>query len=123
MNHNDIDLLAEIGKLNLVPLSDLPQEQWRGRLVLHPASQYGHAPGGDRPAGIRLAWRAEDCLFADPEDEDDRGYAFDVGIVCHFESSDWRGPAEDLSSWEVWFFGSSGSILHYGAYNLWTPKP
>jgi len=103
----------------LVPLSNFSKETWKGRAVFHPMVQIGS----------NAFWNAEDDPYFIPEDEmfegvlipgDEPGTSYDVGIVAEFKTTDWRGDKDE--ELEVYFLTGDGYMLHYGAYNLWTPK-
>lgn len=91
----------------LVQLSTLPQERWRGLPVFCPACQVGDTP----------YWTTQDDPFRDPEDED--GARYDVGVVL-----DWEPDPDfaDLGVIRVRFLGDCGSTLRYSSTNLWVPK-
>ena len=103
---------------DLVQLSTLPLEQWKGRAVFHPGSQQG----GD------AYWRNEDCPFFCREADkhgpaDDPGTWYDVGVVVEWEAENWRQETDNPDAHEVYFLTGHGHTLHYGAGNLWTPRP
>jgi hypothetical protein len=77
----------------LVSLDTLPVDLWKGRAVFHPSLQMDGVP--------------------DWEDEDG---TYDVGVVV-----EWRDHMQLPGHKDVTFVCFSGSTLHYGDYNLWTP--
>lgn len=102
-------LLDEAPPFDLVQLSTLPQEQWRGRPVFNPGCQVGDTP----------YWTGRDDPFGD-RDEDEQGPLYDVGVVL-----DWEPDPDfaDLGIIRVRFLCSFGSTLRYASTNLWTPRP
>jgi len=107
---------------DLVQLHTLPLDQWKGRAVFHPMSQQGDT----------AHWLAEDDPYFHAEAEmfegtlippDKKGPSYDVGIVVEWEADNWRQEPDNPGAHEVTFLTGDGGSLHYGAYNLWTPKP
>lgn len=92
----------------LVQLTTIPQDQWRGLPVFIPQCQVGDTP----------YWTGADDPFGD-RDEDEQGALYDVGVVL-----DWEPDPDfaDLGVIRVRFLGSFGSILRYSAQTLWVPK-
>jgi hypothetical protein len=106
---------------DLVQLSELPPSKWIGRAVFHPALQAGGVPYWV-PAEYPAPYRDEDDTSTLPE--------FDVGVVLSFERDNWRGEPDNPKAHEVTFVTGSSvhtksgqRTLHYGAHNLWTPRP
>lgn len=102
----------------LVRLSTLPVDQWKGKPVFHPGCQVGD----------KAAWRAEDEPFfrAEPDEHgpaDEPGTRYDVGVVVRWETENWRKEPDNPDAHEVYFLTGHGHALHYGAGNLWTPRP
>jgi hypothetical protein len=102
---------------NLVPLSSLPESEWKGRGVFHPCSQTG--PGLNPLTGITspvadCQWVADDLTGLRPGTE-----AYDAGVVTRWEADP---DFADLGIVRVWFVGHHGSTLHYASTNLWTHK-
>ena len=89
---------------DLVQLSTLPEDQWRGLPVFHPCGQQGDEP----------QWLADE--FTGPPVGDP---CYDVGVVTSWEPDP---DFADLGGIRVHFLGSFGSVLHYDATNLWVPK-
>jgi hypothetical protein len=89
----------------LVQLSTLPQERWKGLPVFHPFEQRGD----------EAKWVEE----VDHENELEEETLYDVGVVLRWEPDP---DFADLGGIRVHFLGSFGSLLHYDATNLWVPK-
>lgn len=103
---------------DLVRLSTLPVDQWKGQPVFHPGCQVGD----------EAAWRSEDDPFfqAEPDEHgpaDEPGTWYDVGVVVRWETENWRQEPDNPDAHEVYFLTGHGHTLHYGAGNLWTPRP
>lgn len=101
---------------DLVPLSSVSQETWKGRAVFHPGGgQEGFAPSG-------CQWVADEDTYPDDEEGNPQCVGdpcYDVGVVLRWEPDP---NFADLGVVRVWFIGSMGSLLHYGSWNLWTPN-
>lgn len=100
---------------DLVQLSTLPQETWKGRAVFHPMEQ-GQLP----------VWEMSEEDFQEHLStfaEDDRSWQtradYDTGVVL-----DWEPDPHfaDMGIIRVRFVMDSGSTLRYSSNNLWTPK-
>lgn len=90
----------------LVQLSTIPQERWRGLPVFHPGCQQGDTP----------YWTGADDPFQD-RNEDEQGALYDVGVVL-----DWEPDPDFADQIRVRFLGDFGSTLRYSPENLWVPK-
>ncbi len=95
----------------LVQLTNFPATAWIGRPVFCPCEQRGDVP----------TW--VDTDDNEPVDASADGPpgphpAYDVGVVTRYDPDP---DFADLGHVRVWFVGSRGSMLHYTAWNLWTP--
>ena len=98
----------------LIQLSLLPSETWKGRAVFHPMEQGLNGP----------LWEMSEEDFAEnlreyPEDDRDwqRRTDYDVGVVL-----DWEPDPTFADEVRVQFVMDSGCTLRYASSNLWTPK-
>lgn len=101
---------------DLVQLSTLPQETWKGRAVFHPMEQGAGGP----------VWEMSEEDFAERLSEfveDDRSWQtradYDAGVVLDWEPDQ---HFADMGVIRVRFVMASGSTLRYSSDNLWTPK-
>lgn len=102
---------------DLVQLSTLPQENWKGRAVFHPMEQQGDVPNWEMSGedfAEHLATFAEDYRYWQTRAD------YDVGVVL-----DWEPDPHfaEMGIIRVRFVMDSGSTLRYASSNLWTPRP
>lgn len=88
----------------LVQLSEIYEEYWKGLPVFHPCEQHGDEP----------RWVADEYTGLPVGDP-----AYDVGVVERWEPDP---DFADLGIIRVFFVGNHGSRLHYASSNLWVPK-
>lgn len=105
------DVRGEPLPFKLVQLHHFPATTWVGRAVFSPCEQEGDVP----------TW--VDTDDEPPQDASEDGPpgphpAYDVGVVTRYEPDP---DFADLGHVRVHFVGSHGSMLHYTAWNLWTP--
>lgn len=100
---------------DLVQLSTLPQETWKGRAVFHPMEQ-----GADGPVWEMSEEDFQENLLTFPEDYRywQTRADYDVGVVLSWEPD---LLFRDLGLIRVCFVMASGSKLSYCSTNLWTP--
>jgi hypothetical protein len=90
---------------DLVNLNTIDQSLWIGLRIYHPMLQVGATP----------YWKTEDYPTWCADEEDDPGYAYDVGIIDSIFEIDQWGDARVC-------FKTKYGKLYYGSYNLWVSE-